>query len=151
VKLLVKQTQSFCAMSSMLVPLFFVPLVDAINHKGHLKQPVVNFINILARIFCMKVLCTAFLYLQFGFVTFWQKYIGRKSACKMLMKLTPSLTKCKSTNILRIAENVSLCFTIAPFTVLQFIQFSTNTVVEKLPIAHFWFINISLLLASKLM
>jgi len=117
----------------MLVPLFFVPLVDAINHKGHLKQPVVNFINILAHSFCMKVLCTAFPYLQFGFVTFWQKYIGRKSARKMLMKLTPTLTKCKSTNMLRIAENVPLCFTIAPFTVLQFIHLSTKillTVVE---------------------
>jgi len=28
--------------------------------------------------------------LQFGFVTFWQKNIGKKSACKLLMKLTPA-------------------------------------------------------------
>jgi hypothetical protein len=29
-----------------------------------------------------------FLSLQFGFVTFWQKDIGKKGAHKMLMKLT---------------------------------------------------------------
>jgi len=36
----------------------------------------------------MKVLCTAYLYLQFCFVIFWQKNIGAKGASKMLMKLT---------------------------------------------------------------
>jgi len=36
----------------------------------------------------MKVLCAAFLLLQYGFVTFWQKIIGAKAAHKMLMKLT---------------------------------------------------------------
>jgi len=36
----------------------------------------------------MKVLCAAFLLLQFGFVIFWQKNSGKKAACKMLMKLT---------------------------------------------------------------
>jgi len=39
-------------------------------------------------LFCMKVLCAAFLLLQFGFVIFWQKNSGKKAACKMLMKLT---------------------------------------------------------------
>jgi len=47
----------------------------------------VNFIKIL-QLFCTKVLCAAFLQLQFGFVIFWRKYFGAKTACKMLMKLT---------------------------------------------------------------
>jgi len=41
------------------------------------------------RVFCTKVLCTAFLYLRFGFVIFWLKNIGKKVADKMLMKLAP--------------------------------------------------------------
>jgi hypothetical protein len=40
------------------------------------------------RLFLIKVFCTAFLKLQFGFVIFWYKNIGAKAACKMLMKLT---------------------------------------------------------------
>jgi DNA polymerase III alpha subunit (gram-positive type) len=32
------------------------------------------------------VLCTAFLYLKFGFVIFWCKSIGKKAACKMSVK-----------------------------------------------------------------
>jgi len=36
----------------------------------------------------MKVICAAFLLLQFGFVSFWWKNIGAKGAHKMLMKLT---------------------------------------------------------------
>jgi len=39
----------------------------------------------------MKVFCEAFLYLQFGFVIYWQKNIGAKAAHKMLMKLTTGL------------------------------------------------------------
>jgi len=35
--------------------------------------------------------CAAFLKLQFGFVIFWQKNIGAKAACKMLMTLTKKL------------------------------------------------------------
>jgi len=35
-----------------------------------------------------KVLCAAFLYLQFGFVIFWRKDYGAKAAHKMLVKLT---------------------------------------------------------------
>jgi hypothetical protein len=37
----------------------------------------------------MKVFCTAFMCLQFGFVIFWQKDFGAKAAHKMLVKLTP--------------------------------------------------------------
>jgi hypothetical protein len=39
----------------------------------------------------MKVPCTAFLHLQFGFVIFWQKNISAKAARKMLMKWTPGV------------------------------------------------------------
>ncbi len=39
--------------------------------------------------FRMKVFCTAFMCLQFGFVIFWQKEFGAKAANKMLLKLTP--------------------------------------------------------------
>jgi len=35
-----------------------------------------------------KVICKAFMYLQFGFVICWQKEIGAKAARKMLVKLT---------------------------------------------------------------
>jgi len=38
-------------------------------------------------LFRTKVLCTAFLYLQFGFVIFWCKNIGAKAARKTLLKL----------------------------------------------------------------
>jgi len=41
-----------------------------------------------ARLFCAKVLCTAFLFLQFSFVIFCSKNIGAIGARKMLMKLT---------------------------------------------------------------
>ncbi len=39
--------------------------------------------------FHTKVLCSAFMCLQFGFVIFWQKDFGTKAAHKMLVKLTP--------------------------------------------------------------
>jgi len=35
-----------------------------------------------------KVFCAAFLYLQLGFVIFWQKNVGTKAAHKMLVILT---------------------------------------------------------------
>ena len=35
-----------------------------------------------------KVFCVAFLYLHVMFVIFWQKEMGKKAACKMLVKLT---------------------------------------------------------------
>jgi len=44
------------------------------------------------RLFCAKVFCAAFVYLQFGFEIFWQKNTGKKAALKTLMKLTPVLT-----------------------------------------------------------
>ena len=40
----------------------------------------------------MKVFCTAFMCLQFGFVIFWQKDFGAKAAHKMLVKLTPVIS-----------------------------------------------------------
>ena len=50
----------------------------------------VNFTNILQAVFCMKVLCAAFMCLQFGFAIFWQKEIDAKAACKMSVKLATS-------------------------------------------------------------
>jgi hypothetical protein len=40
----------------------------------------------------MKVFCTAFMCLQFGFVIFRQKDFGPKAAHKMLVKFTPAKT-----------------------------------------------------------
>jgi len=53
-----------------------------------------------ARLFCTKVLFEAFLYLQFGFVTFFQKDISAKAARKMLMKMA---TVVNFTNVLQAA------------------------------------------------
>jgi hypothetical protein len=47
-------------------------------------------------IFHMKVLCTAFLKLQFGFEIFCQKNISTRAARKMLIKLTPAFWVPKS-------------------------------------------------------
>jgi len=47
----------------------------------------------MGEFFCAKMLCAAFLYLQFDFVTFWQKKIGEKAACKMLMKFTRTVVE----------------------------------------------------------
>ena len=44
------------------------------------------------QLFCTKAFCAAFLYLQFVFVIFWQKEIGAKAACKVLVKLTSFCT-----------------------------------------------------------
>jgi hypothetical protein len=41
------------------------------------------------QIFSTKVFCAPFMCLQFGFVIFWQKDFGAKTANKMLVKLTP--------------------------------------------------------------
>jgi hypothetical protein len=41
----------------------------------------------------MLVYCTAFLYLQFGFVIFWQNKMGAKAACEVLGNLTTELPK----------------------------------------------------------
>jgi len=40
------------------------------------------------RLFLTKVLCAAFIELQFGFCIFWRKNISAKAACKMLSKLS---------------------------------------------------------------
>ncbi len=45
------------------------------------------------QLFCTKVFCAALMCLQFGFVIFWQKDFGTKAAHKMLVKLTPDVTK----------------------------------------------------------
>ena len=45
------------------------------------------------QLFHNKVLCSPFMCLQFGFVIFWQKDFGAKSAHKMLVKLTPDWAK----------------------------------------------------------
>jgi len=42
------------------------------------------------------MLCAVFLYLQFGFATFWQKDIGTKAPRKILMKLTAELNNYKA-------------------------------------------------------
>jgi len=52
------------------------------------------------QLFCTEVFCTAFLLIQFGFVIFWQKNVGAKAVCKMLVKLT---TGVNFINILRAA------------------------------------------------
>jgi hypothetical protein len=41
------------------------------------------------QLFCVKVFCAPFMYLQFGFVIFWRNDFGAKAAHKMLVKLTP--------------------------------------------------------------
>jgi hypothetical protein len=45
------------------------------------------------QLFSAKVFCAAFICLQFGFVIFWQKDFGAKPAHKMLVKLTPDVSK----------------------------------------------------------
>jgi len=47
----------------------------------------------------MKVLCTVFLSLQFGFEFFWQKNIGTKAALKMFMKLTKGSVQWNPTEV----------------------------------------------------
>jgi hypothetical protein len=49
----------------------------------------VNVINVFEQLFCMKVFCATFLYLQFGIVIFWQDDFVEKAARKMLIKLVP--------------------------------------------------------------
>jgi hypothetical protein len=56
--------------------------------------PGVNFTNILHKpLFRMKIFCTAFMCLQFGFVIFWQKDFGAKVGHKMSVKLQPGMHK----------------------------------------------------------
>ncbi len=51
------------------------------------------------RIFCMKVLCAAFLQLHYGFVIFGHNNIGTKGASKMEMKLTPDVASLSRKNL----------------------------------------------------
>jgi hypothetical protein len=39
----------------------------------------------------MKVFCTAFMSLQFGFEIFWKKDLGTKAVHRMLVKFTPGV------------------------------------------------------------
>jgi hypothetical protein len=47
---------------------------------------------ILSAAFLYESFCAAFMCLQFGFVIFWQKDFGAKSAHKMLVKLKPGIS-----------------------------------------------------------
>jgi hypothetical protein len=58
-------------------------------------KPGVNFTNILRAAFSYKSFLHSFMCLQFGFVIFWQKYLGAKAAHKMLVKLTPGVNVIK--------------------------------------------------------
>ncbi len=60
--------------------------MDGIYNQKKLKGN--NLTNILRAAFCMKVFCKAFMCLQFGVITFKQKYIGTKANRKILVKLT---------------------------------------------------------------
>ncbi len=51
-------------------------------------RPGFNFSNIIRAAFHNKLLCAAFLLLEFGFEMFWQNNIRAKTSCKMLDKLT---------------------------------------------------------------
>jgi hypothetical protein len=53
------------------------------------RKADVNFTNISQAAFLYENFCAAFMCLQFGFVSFWQKDFGAKAAHKMLVKLTP--------------------------------------------------------------
>jgi len=56
------------------------------------STPGVNLTDNLQAAFSYKSVLEAFLYLQFGFLMFWQKNIGSKTARKMLAKLTASIS-----------------------------------------------------------
>jgi len=53
--------------------------------------PGINFITILLALFSYEILAPKIKAETFGFETFWQRDIGKKLACKMLMKLTPEI------------------------------------------------------------
>jgi hypothetical protein len=52
------------------------------------------------QLFHTKVLCAAFMCLQFWFVIFWRKDFGAKATRKMLVKLTPGWKGLPRTNAL---------------------------------------------------
>jgi len=51
-----------------------------------LQSHAVRETKIYCQLVCTKVIFKAFLYLQFGFLNFWQNNISEKAAHKMLMK-----------------------------------------------------------------
>ena len=48
--------------------------------------------TIYVQLFCTYVFCEALMYLQFGFVIYWRKEIGAKTAWKMWVKLTTGVS-----------------------------------------------------------
>ncbi len=68
----------------MVTPLIQTPIPWA-NAKNYQVSISSTF---YIRRFHMKVLCAAFLLIQFGFAVFWCKNSGTKAACKISMKLT---------------------------------------------------------------
>jgi len=50
-------------------------------------QVSISSSTIYEQLFCAKVFCSVFLYLQFGLVIFWQNNIDAKDAFKMLVIL----------------------------------------------------------------
>ena len=59
--------------------------------------------TLYAHLFCTKEFCAAFLYLQLMFVIFWPKENGKKTACKMLVKLTTGRVTMAMTTLLTLA------------------------------------------------
>jgi len=48
-----------------------------------------QFYQHIVHLFCMKVICSAFLHFKFGFILFWFKKIGTKTNLKIWVNLTP--------------------------------------------------------------
>jgi len=70
-----------------------------VRQKLNVKRLEVSISPIFyEQLYCTKLFCRAFFYLQFGFVIFCRKNIGAKAVGKMLMKLTPIVN---FTNILQ--------------------------------------------------
>jgi hypothetical protein len=72
-----------------------------LGHLGKWSPKIIRYVGVALpkvvsispifyeHLFHTKVFCAAFMWLQFGFVIFWQKDLGAKAAHKMLVKLTP--------------------------------------------------------------
>ncbi len=73
----------------------------------------------------MKVLCTAFLQLRLGLVTFWQKDFGKKRPRKKLMSISP--TKWCKYRILVMCTFVIMCYNNCyVLALLSFIDFTNG-------------------------
>ena len=88
------------------------------NGEGHIPKipplepfamaPGINFTYILVLLFCTKVFCADSLYLQFVFVSFWQKHTGEKAACRTLVKLTTPGVKNSSLTVV-VSAYIKIC------------------------------------------